>query len=66
MVVVLLIYVGMLVFDAFIIAGTAYLVSQENWSAWWFVLTVILCAGSNPKNIIRAGQGLPDQRPNES
>jgi hypothetical protein len=41
-------YVGMLAFDAFIIAGTTYMVSEKAWSPWWFLLAVLIMAGNSP------------------
>jgi hypothetical protein len=29
-----------------LVAGTAYLVTVYEWSAWWFVLTIMLMSGS--------------------
>ena len=51
------IYGLMLVFDAFILAGTAFLVSERGWSAWWFVLAVVMCAGSYPGKIMQIAMG---------
>lgn len=47
-------YLLMLVFDLCLLAGTAFLVAERGWSGWWFILTVIMCAGSNPKYLIKA------------
>lgn len=60
----ILIYVAMLVFDAFIVAGTAFLVAEYDWSSWWFLIALFLCAGSNPKNMIRVWRGEPEVKPN--
>lgn len=46
----MLMYFGMLVFDIFVLTGTAWLVAERGWSGWWFALTVLLCFGSSPKN----------------
>jgi hypothetical protein len=51
-----LIYFGMLAFDATILGGFAYLVSERGWSAWWMVLVVLMCSGSNPGKIIEANK----------
>ena len=48
---VLAMYLGMLVFDLSVIAGTANYV-DKGWSAWWFVLALAICAGSNPGFIL--------------
>lgn len=48
------IYVGMLVFDAAVLAGTVYLIGWKEWSPWWMVLAVFMCAGSNPRRLIAA------------
>lgn len=57
-IVLLLIYLCMAVFDSFVLAGTAYLVGWCGWSAWWFVLAFLMCAGSNPRKLILAWQGI--------
>ena len=51
------IYGLMLAFDAFILAGTAFLVSERDWSAWWFVLAVVMCIGSYPGKIMQIAMG---------
>lgn len=48
------IYVSMLAFDAAVLAGAGYLIAERGWSAWWMLAAVIICAGSNPRNIIAA------------
>jgi len=53
----LMIYTGMLIFDFAVLAGTAYLIAKHNWSAWWMLLAVFMCAGSNPKRLILAWNG---------
>lgn len=50
---VVIIYVCMLAFDLAILAGTAYLIGWCDWSAWWMWLAVIVCAGSNPKTLLK-------------
>lgn len=37
-----MIYLSIVIWNIFIFAGTAYLVAERGWSAWWFVLTVAL------------------------
>ena len=54
------IYVAMVAFDLSILSGTAYLVAEYQWSPAWFVLTVFLCLGSNPKPMIKAWKGQSD------
>lgn len=44
-----LMYLGMIVFDLAVLAGSVWLITFHGWSAWWMVLTVVLCAGSNPR-----------------
>ncbi len=51
---VFLMYIGMLVFDAAVLAGTAYLIADRGWSAWWMLVAVCICTGSNPRRIIEA------------
>jgi hypothetical protein len=46
----MLMYFGMLVFDLSLLAGTAWLVAERDWSAWWFALTFFICCGSSPRN----------------
>ena len=31
-------------YNLFLLVGTVYLVGWQGWSAWWFLLTVILLA----------------------
>jgi hypothetical protein len=50
-------YFGMLVFDLATMAGTVYLTDQRGWSAWWWVLAVLLMAGSSPRTIIESSKG---------
>ena len=47
----------MLAFDLSVLAGTAYLIAERNWSAWWMVLAILLCAGSNPRTLIATWNG---------
>lgn len=46
------IYIGMLIFDATLLCATGWLIVQYQWSAWWILAAVFICAGSNPKYII--------------
>ena len=32
------------VYNLTILGGTAYLVSEKNWSGWWFLLATLLLA----------------------
>lgn len=52
------IYALMLLFDLSALAGAAYLVAREGWSAWWFLPVLLICAGSNPRRLILAAQGI--------
>ncbi|MFZ3286623.1 MAG: hypothetical protein WA191_07205 [Telluria sp.] len=49
-----LIYLGMLTFDSIVLGGTAYLIAERGWSAWWILLAVLMAAGSNPRPLINA------------
>jgi hypothetical protein len=51
-----LIYFGMLTFDAAVLGGFAYLGSEKGWSAWWMLLAVLMCSGSNPSKIIETNK----------
>ena len=33
-----------MIYNLILLVGTAYLVGWQGWSAWWFLLTVILLA----------------------
>jgi hypothetical protein len=50
----ILIYACMVVFDFAVLSGTAYLIAERGWSAWWMLLALVMCLGSNPKNMINA------------
>lgn len=54
-----LIYALMLVFDAFVLGGCAYLIEFHHWSAWWMALAFLMAAGSNPKLLIAAARPSP-------
>jgi hypothetical protein len=56
---IVLIYCGMLAFDAAVLGGTVYLIAERGWSAWWMLAAVIICAGSNPRRPIDAVRGTP-------
>jgi hypothetical protein len=49
----LIAYIAMLAFDLAVMAGTAYLVANRDWSVWWFLFALLVCAGSNPKFLTR-------------
>ena len=51
---ILAIYTAMLVFDFAVLAGAAYLIADRGWSSWWLLAAVLICAGSNPINILKA------------
>lgn len=55
---IILIYALMLAFDLAVLAGAVYLIVREGWSAWWTPVAIVICCGSNPKNMILAAQGL--------
>jgi len=55
---IIILYALMLAFDLSVLAGAAYLVAREGWSAWWFLPAVIICTGSNPRRLILAAQGV--------
>lgn len=57
-IVLIIVYTLMLAFDLSILAGTAYLVAREGWSSWWFLVTIFICTGSNPRRLILAAQGV--------
>lgn len=37
-----------LLWDAFCIGGTVYLIVCHGWSAWWMILGVLLCTSGVP------------------
>jgi hypothetical protein len=59
---VFLLYAIMVLFDAFILAGTVWLVGWCGWSPWWFVVTILMCSGSSPSGVILAQQGIRKER----
>jgi hypothetical protein len=50
----ILIYTVMCVFDFAVLAGTAWLISERHWSAWWVLVAMLICTGSDPKKLILA------------
>lgn len=34
-----------MIYNLILLCGTAYLVGWQDWSGWWFLLTVCLLAG---------------------
>lgn len=50
---IVLIYLGMLIFDFAVFGGTAFLVSERGWSGWWFLLAILVASGSNPTKVVR-------------
>ncbi len=55
---VMVLYALMVVFDFSMLAGTVWLVYELNWSAWWFLLTILVISGSSPRKIILAMHGI--------
>ena len=51
---IVFVYIGMLLFDAAILAGTAFLIQDHQWSPWWMLFAFMMCVGSNPKTAISA------------
>jgi hypothetical protein len=37
------------IYNLILVAGTAYLVQVHNWSAWWFLLTLVFGASFGSK-----------------
>ena len=33
-----------MIYNLILLVGTVYLVAWQGWSAWWFVLTILLLA----------------------
>lgn len=48
-----LIYLFMLVFDAGVLYGAFYLITEKNWSEWTFLAAVIIGMGSYPASFIK-------------
>lgn len=53
----ILIYGLMLAFDLAVLAGTAFLIAERGWSAWWMALAVLMCFGSNPGKLMQIARG---------
>lgn len=47
-------YIAMLAFDLAVLGGTAYLVDQREWSAWWFVLSIAVLMSTTPTVTLNA------------
>jgi hypothetical protein len=45
-----MITIAVLIYNLIIVSGTAYLVAIHGWSAWWFVLTILLLMGVKDKD----------------
>jgi|GEM_PF-1883261 len=45
-------YMFMLVFDFALFAGTAFLITQYDWSAWWMAFALYVAACVAPGTII--------------
>ena len=52
-----LIYGLMLAFDLTVLAGTAFLIAERGWSAWWMALAVQMCLGSYPGRLMQIARG---------
>jgi hypothetical protein len=53
----ILIYGLMLAFDLATLAGTAFLIAERGWSAWWMALAVLMCLGSYPGKLMQIAKG---------
>ena len=53
----ILIYGLMLAFDLAVLAGTAFLISERGWSAWWMVFAFLMCTGSYPGRLMQIARG---------
>lgn len=60
---IFLMYIGMLVFDTTVLAGTVYLIEERGWSAWWVLAAVIIGSESSPRRIIETASGLTAKAP---
>lgn len=49
----ILIYGMMLAFDLAVFAGTAFLISERGWSAWWMAFAFLVCLGSYPGKLMQ-------------
>lgn len=59
---VIALYSLMAIFDCAVLAGTVWLICERDWSAWWFLLAIMLMSGSSPRKIILASQGIDTER----
>ena len=53
----ILIYGMMLAFDLAVLAGTAFLISERGWSAWWMAFAFLMCLGSYPGKLMQIAKG---------
>ena len=53
----ILVYGLMLAFDLAILAGTAFLITERDWSSWWMALAYVMCVGSYPGKLIKINKG---------
>ena len=53
----ILIYGMMLAFDLAVLAGTAFLIAERGWSAWWMALAFVMCLGSYPGRLMKIATG---------
>jgi hypothetical protein len=53
----ILIYGMMLAFDLAVLAGTAFLIAERGWSAWWMALAFVMCLGSYPGRLMKIAAG---------
>lgn len=53
----ILIYGMMLAFDLAVLAGTAFLIAERGWSAWWMALAFLMCLGSYPGRLMKIAAG---------
>lgn len=53
----ILIYGLMLAFDLAVLAGTAFLIAERGWSAWWMALAFVICLGSYPGRLMQISKG---------
>lgn len=53
----ILIYGLMLAFDLAVLAGTAFLIAERGWSAWWMALAFVMCLGSYPGKLMQIAEG---------
>lgn len=53
----ILIYGMRLSFDLAVLAGTAFLIADRGWSAWWMVFAFVMCLGSYPGRLMQIARG---------